>query len=279
MTVLNFILNCAGLLLWLNWWSGGMSAPRASGIALVSNLRRAGPVRRDRWRSPVALVVILLARALLYRQIGPAMQWFPQLSLGPIALVFRSDEFPRMLSFSLLSFAVFSAGFYFCALLVSAAMGREAVGNPWDSFVRALLGPLGRMPALFKMLAPFFVAMLFWLGVAPLLSVMGVQAPVHSFMHLSGQAALVGVSAFISWQHVIIAALVLAMVNSYVYLGRAPLWPFVNTLSRSLLRPLSMLPLRLGKFDLVPLLALAVVLLVAEMLERLLPWLHLRLPL
>src|SRR5262245_8909127 len=112
MAVLDFILNCACLLLWLNWRSRGLTGlPRSPGIGLIGTLRRAERSRADRWPSLVALAVLLLARAILYTQIGASLRWMPNLSLGPFALHFRTDDFGRMFLFSLLGFVRFLAVF------------------------------------------------------------------------------------------------------------------------------------------------------------------------
>ena len=68
----------------------------------------------------------------------------------------------------------------------------------------------------------------------------------------------------------------LYVVSSYVYLGRAPLWNFVGGTARNLLRPVARLPLRMGKIDLVPVLALAAVVLLAIFVPRLLAALYMK---
>jgi uncharacterized protein YggT (Ycf19 family) len=66
----------------------------------------------------------------------------------------------------------------------------------------------------------------------------------------------------------LVAVLALHLLNSYVYLGDLPLWSFVNATARSLLRPLQWLPLRAGRVDFAPLLAIAVVLAGAQWSQR-----------
>ena len=81
--------------------------------------------------------------------------------------------------------------------------------------------------------------------------------PIRSLAQLCGQAAVVGIAGWLVWGYAIGAVLILYVLSSYVYLGNAPFWSFINLTARNLLRPLSALPLRLGKIDLAPLLALA----------------------
>jgi uncharacterized protein YggT (Ycf19 family) len=279
MTVLNLILNCAGLLLWLNWWSRGLGNARPSGIALVSTLRRAEPARRDRWMSPAALAALLVLRAILYWQIGPTVHWVPRVSLGAVSITFRSDSLPRVLVFSVLSFAAVFAALYSCVLFMSALNGRPVTGNPWRAFLRALLGPLDHLPAWLKFLLPFLLGAAAWIAVAPVLGTMGVLLPAKSFIHLAEQSLLIGVSAVLVWKIAAGALLVLHVLNSHVYLGNAALWDFITDTTRGLLRPLAAIPLRVGRFDLAPVLVLALIFGTAEFIERWLPKLFGKLPL
>src|SRR4051812_29856897 len=108
MPVLDFILNCACVLLWLNWRSRGLTnVPRAPGIALIGTLKRAERSRAERWPSSAVLGIVLFARAIFYWQAGPSFHWTPSFSVGPIALHFRSDMFTRMFLYSLLGFLLF----------------------------------------------------------------------------------------------------------------------------------------------------------------------------
>lgn len=279
MSVLDFILNCAGLLLWLNWRSRGLSGPgRAAGIALISTLRRAETQRGDAWVAPVVLASVLFLRAVFYWQIGPALGWLPRLPLGAIVLHFRSDMFMRMLVFSLLGFLLFLAVFYFSLLLLAGTSQPSNKSDPWVGWVRAHLGPVARLPGWLQLLLPPVITFCFWIIIGPLLGLMGVQALAVSFRHLVEQAAVIGLGAWLGWQFLILAVLVLHMISSYVYLGNAPFWNLITITGQNLLRPLAALPLRAGKIDFAPVLALAVVLLAAFFVPPLLVWLYARLP-
>lgn len=280
MSVLNFILNCAGLLLWLNWRSRGLAAvPRASGVAIVSALKRAGSAPRDRWSSLMVLGGLLFLRAIVYWQIGPAVQWLPRISLGAFVLHFRSDNFARMLLFSLSGFLFFLLVFY-CSLLLLAAVNRATEpADRWAALVRAHLGVLARLPAWLMLLLPFLAVFTLWLGLGPMFEFMDVIAPTHSIRHLVEQAVIIGLGGWLLWPYVIVVVLVLHLVASYVYLGNAPIWIYVNTVAAGLLRLLRWLPLRLGRFDFAPLLGLATVVLLALWLPERLAWLFRKLPL
>src|SRR5262245_56755859 len=103
MDIIDWILNLACVLLWLNWRSIRFTAvAQPIGVSLVGTLRRAEPLRTPRWSSLAALLAILFIRGLFYFQIGSAVNWTPTLQLGAVALPFRSDHFPRMVLFSIL---------------------------------------------------------------------------------------------------------------------------------------------------------------------------------
>ena len=89
MGLIDFILNLAGVLLWLSWRSIGMDPlVRTTPATLVGTLRRAEPRRLKGWQFLVGLAALLLLRAVLYRQIGPAADWTPKLDLFFVVLAF-----------------------------------------------------------------------------------------------------------------------------------------------------------------------------------------------
>ena len=114
MGLIDFILNLAGLLLWLNWRSIRFDPlGRRMPATLIGTLRRAEPRRLRRWHLLAALGGLLLLRAALYWQIGSGVGWAAgKLDLGVIELSFRSDSFGRILLFSILSFGLTLGVFY-----------------------------------------------------------------------------------------------------------------------------------------------------------------------
>jgi uncharacterized protein YggT (Ycf19 family) len=84
--------------------------------------------------------------------------------------------------------------------------------------------------------------------------------------------------SYLCWKYVIGALLVLHLLNSYIYFGKHPLWPYVNAGARTLLSPLRAMPLRAGKVDFAPVVGIALVFLVAELAGRGLVLLYGKLP-
>src|SRR5216110_2259561 len=107
MALIDFILNLACVLLWLTARSIRFdSLVKTSVASLAGTLRRTEPNRLRAWHFLLMLAMVLFCRAWIYRQIGPAVDWTPNLRLGAITIPFRSDMFGRMLLFSVLSFGL-----------------------------------------------------------------------------------------------------------------------------------------------------------------------------
>jgi len=281
---IDFILNLAGLLLWLNAVGVRLDSwDRGTPATLAGTLRRGAVPRRAGWLCAGALAALLLLRALLYWHVGAAVNWTPRLPLGVIALSFPlslgGEYLGYMLLYSLLSFGVLLAGGYLTLLFLSFLGNRNADNDPVLRLTRALLGPVGRWPWPLRLALPGLGAGLAWLALNPLLAHWGLLPTPASWVHRLEQAVLIGAGAYLGWKYVIAALLVLHLVNSYVYLGGHPFWTFVSTAAQRLLRPLRPLPLQVSKVDFAPLLWVAVVLFLAERIGHLLTRLYGRLPL
>ena len=276
--LINLVLNLAGVVLWLRWREEVMlSSRRAAGGTLLGTLKRATMAPGSRWAWPGLLAALLILRALGYWQVGSAVRWTPSIDLGAVVISFRSDLLGRMVWFSLASLAVFIAGFYYWLFLISAVNRKVSDSDPVQSRVRAHLGILERLPAALKILLPFLLTGLLWVGVGQLLPQAGYPLPKCSLKQTLQQAPIFGLAGFLVWKYLITALLVLHLVNSYVFLGNAPFWSFVNVTSRNLLRPIGWIPLRLGRIDLAPLAGAALVLFLGEVATRGLPVLYERL--
>jgi uncharacterized protein YggT (Ycf19 family) len=266
--LIDFILNLAGLLLWLNWRSIRLD-PFHRGIpaTLSGTVRRAEPMRLKRWHFLSALVALLVIRAFFYGQIGPAVGWTPRLNLSIIAPAFplaRAGHvfYRSALLFSLLSFVLVIVIFYFWLLAIAVVNRR--VTNP-DALQKLLLIQLGRpahWPLLIQLALPFVVCAALWMLCHPLLIHIGVTSPVRSNVLLLEQGLVLGLSACYSLRFLLVAFLVVYVVVSYVYLGTNPLWEFVSTTSRNILSPLKRLPLQFGKVNLGPVLVIILIVLV-----------------
>lgn len=278
MAPIDFILNLAGLLFWLNWRSLG-SDPFATPApaTLAGTVRRAAPRRLKAWHLLLLLSALLFIRAVLYWQLGSAINWTAHLHLKVVSLPFRSDLFTCMLLFSVLSFALLLGMFYLCLLLLSLLNGRASEADPVQKLVRMYLGPVDRWPWPVKSILPVLIAAPFWLGLSWLLARQNILDSAPVTLRLQ-QGVVIGLSAYLSWQYLVTALLALYILASYVYLGNHSIWAFINVSARTLLGPLRRLPLRLGKIDLAPLVVIAGVLLAAQFAGNGLALLYERLP-
>jgi uncharacterized protein YggT (Ycf19 family) len=88
------------------------------------------------------------------------------------------------------------------------------------------------------------------------------------------QAFVIGLGAWLLWQYVLATVLLFHLVSSYVFFGSAPFWSFITTTARNLLQPLARLPLRAGKIDFTPVLALLLLAAIVIFAPRGLAWLY-----
>ncbi len=270
MSLIDFILNIAGLLLWLNWrsvFADPFVTPTPS--TLSGTVRRAQPQRVQRWHFPAALAALLVGRAIFYQQVGPAVNWTPKLDFYFVVLTFRGTGLGATLFFSVLSFLRAFMVLYFW-LLALAAVNRQAGGSdPFQKMISLQLGRLARWSWSAQIITPPLIAAMLWAGCHPVLVRLGVASQTLSGLHLLGQSPLVGASLVFSLKVPLAAFLLVHLVASYVYLGRNPVWDFASLTARNLLAPLRRLPLRLGRLDFAPLIALALMLLLLETLPNL----------
>ncbi len=277
MSWVDFILNIAGLLLWLNWRAGKIDPlGKRTPATLVGTLRRAEPSRARRWTLPLFLGAFLFLRALLYWQVGSALHWAGTLNLGVISLSFRSDWFGRALVFSILSFLLALGILYSCLLLLSLLKGPK----PIQDFVRLQLGTIDDWPPAMKLVLPFVVTAVAWWAVSWALVGLGIiPRPVSPVVRIE-ESLIIGLQSYLLWEFPVAALLVLHLLNNYIYFGRHPVWNYADVTANTLLSPLrrlKWLPLRIGKVDLTPVLGIAVVFFGAQLAGQILMRLYSRL--
>jgi uncharacterized protein YggT (Ycf19 family) len=257
----DFILNLAGLLLWINWRSLLFDPfTKRTPATLVGTLRRAAPSHFRRWHLLAAIGALLIVRALFYWQIGPVVNWTGKLNLGVIVLSFRSDLFPRILLFSFLSFGLALGIFYLWLLLLSLLKGPE----PIHRLVKIPLGRVDSWPFWLKLILPFAVTTLAWLA----LSRLPIFPQPFSELHRAEEALIIGLNSYLLWKFPVAALLAAHLLNTYIYFGRQSLWNYVDAASQRLLAPLEKIPLQIGKVDFAPVVGIALVFLTAELAGR-----------
>jgi len=273
--LIDFILNLAGLLLWINWRSILFDPfEKRTPATLVGALRRAAPTRFRHWHLLAAIGALLVLRALFYWQIGSAAGWIGRLDLGVTTIFFRSNLFGQMLLYSIFSFARVLGIFYLWLLLLSILDGPM----PTRRLVKMQLGEIDGWPRRIKFFLPLGVTALFW-GLASWPFAWLHPKPAMSAAHHIEEALVIGMGSYLIWKFVIGALLALHLLGSYIYFGKHPFWKYVDATAETLLKPLEKIPLRAGKADFAPVVGIALVFLFAEIAGRGLAWLYARLPL
>ena len=271
---IDFILNVAGLLLWLNWRSVRMD-PFNRGVpaTLAGTVRRAEPMRLKRWHFLAALAGLLFIRAFFYVHIGGAVSWTPKLNLAVVTLAFPLVEhghafFLSALIFSAGSFVRLLVVFYLWLLALAVLNRHETNPDALQKLLLVQLGRAGKWPWLVQLILPFFIIAGLWAAFHPLFIFIGVTTHLRSNGLLLGQGAVLTLIAYLSLKYLLLALLLVHLVITYVYLGTNPVWEFINATSRNLLAPLNRLPLRFGRIDLPPVIGIIVLVLLLHLLPN-----------
>ncbi len=278
MGFIDLLLNLAALLLWLSFRAAAFPSPTiAPATSLLSTLRRADGKRPRRWLEFAGLLGILAGRAVLYAQLGPAVHWSPRLSLGVIVLSFKGNALAATALFSLLSFVVTAAVFYLWLVLLSVANAKLPEQDFIQRLVRLHLGWTERLPALLRLLLPPLLIIVTWRVAQPSLVSAGVLPGARDAARVWEQGLVLAAGAIFAWKFIIAGLMVLHLANSYVYLGEAAFWPWVDTTAKNLLGPLKKLPLQFARVDLAPVAVIALVWVAAHFGLRMLTQLFQRL--
>jgi len=278
MGIVDFILNLAGLLLWLNWRSNRFDPlARRTPATLMGTLRPADPKKLRRWHLLAFIAVLLLLRALVYWWLGREANWSGKLNLGVVVLWFTSGPHGagllRMVSYSFFSFGLMLGVFYVFLLLFSLLAGPL----PIHGLVTIPLGRVDGWPRWARVILPFFATALAWWLASWLLIRQDVLTPV-SMAGRFQQSVVIGLSSYLLWEFPLGAVLLLYLLNSYIYFGKHPFWKYVSATAQTVLQPLKKIPLRLGRVDFAPLVALAIIFFAAELAARGLTTLYARMP-
>jgi uncharacterized protein YggT (Ycf19 family) len=273
LNIVDFILNLAGLLLWLNWRSIRFDPlAKRTPATLMGTLRPAAPQKLRRWHLLVFLAGLLFLRAVIYRWIAPF--WIGKLDLGVIVTPFRSDWFLGILTFSFLSFGLTLGVFYIGLLFLSLLSGPD----PIHSLVKIPLGRVDGWPRWAKILLPLFGAAVLWWLASWLLVWLQILPPSVSVAQRLEQSVVIGLDSYLVWKFPAGALLSLYLLNSYIYFGRHPFWKYVSVTAQKILVSLKKIPLRAGKVDFAPVVAMGLLFLLAEFAGRGLNYLYVRLP-
>jgi uncharacterized protein YggT (Ycf19 family) len=269
----DLILNLAGLLLWLNWRSLRFDPlSKRTPATLMGTLRPATPKKIRRWHLLVFLAGLLFLRAIIYRWL--ATFWIGKLDMGVIVTSFRSDWFSGMLLFSFLSFSLTLGVFYVGLLFLSLLSGPD----PIHGLVKIPLGRVDGWPRWAKILLPFLGAAVLWWLTSWLLVWLQVLPPPVSVAQRLEQSLVIGLGSYLVWKFPAGTILALYLLNSYIYFGRHPFWKYINMTAQTFLSPLKKIPLRAGKVDFAPVLAIVLLFLAAEGAGHALNYLYIRLP-
>lgn len=270
MNLIDLILNFAGMLLWLNWRSTRADPlEHPTKVELAGTLRRAEPRRVRRWHFLAALAALLFVRAIFYWEFGSETDWTPKLNLLVVVPAFSSKSFSAVLLFSLLGFLRMLLVVYFWLLVLTVINQRETEVTPISRMIQLQLGRVSYWPWWVRTVLPVPAVCGLWIVVHPLLVHAAVVNRVPSNAHLIQQGMLLGACLYSSLKLLLPVFLLAHLLTSYVYLGSNPFWDFTNMTARNILAPLRRMPLRFGRVDFAPLIAITLLLLLLHALPNL----------
>ena len=275
MGLLDFILNLVGLLLWFNWRAARFDPlSKFTPATLAGTLRRAEKTSLKLWHLPLGILGLLVVRALfynfIYTEFGSALNWAGRIDIGTISIPFcgKTSSLMTMLLYSIYSFGVMLGVFLLWVLLLSILKSGAMETDSLRQLLRLHLGAVEKWSWLTKLFLPLLVIVpIWWLGSWPL-TYWNILPPVSGTMHRFEQALLVGLGSYLAWKYIIVGALALYFVSSYVYFGKQPFWQHLDVIARLLLTPLRPLPLRFGKIDFTPLVGAGIILVASQAIEQ-----------
>jgi len=253
MNLVDWILNIAGIFLWMEWRSARSAKPQ-SVLSLAGTIRQAGRSPGQGFGPLAGLILLLGARPAFYYTVGSAANWIPALDFLAISIPWRSDLLGRMYLFSTLSFLKV-LGYYYAWLLLLSAVNRQLPDDDRiQRFIRGQLGWLEKIPWWIKLFLPSVAAALAWVFLLYLFVAMEL-IPEVAENGVWGQAAAFALAAWLVWKWLLVGFFLVHLVNLYLYLGTHPVLVYIGTTSRKLLAPFFFL--RSGKLDLSPVAGLA----------------------
>ena len=251
---LHGILNLIGLLFWILWRAGTMPRPKPANAITDPSVRQ-GTVFKRSWAYLLALIGLLIFRAIFYNQFGPGLDWTPWLELLGEAPHFHSNYFQRTLAYSVLSFGRWLSAFYFCLTLLITIKPDTDTAKMWRSLLRSQFGWLGGLPSVALWVAALFLAILMHIVEFEWMYRIGVRT--GSTLYYEYLPLLI-VLDFRAANYLLMVILTLYILNSFVYFGEGSFWKNVDASSKQLLAPIRRTHLVVGKVDLAPFLVLAV---------------------
>lgn len=271
MGFLDLVLNIFAVWLWASWLMRVKTQNAGYRYGSVSNALNHPSKKQNRvgrhsgnWKMWVALLILLIARPLLYWDMG--LGWNAVLKFGAVSISFATTNLLAMQIFSLASFIQMLLIFYSWLLL----LGIFNYGNNLNEnnlahkVIHCLVGRLGNWPVGIRLCLPAMVAMPLWFFFSLILEWTGIFPQQGSIKAIFHESLVMGLCAYLPWCHLLAGLIFIYFLNSYLFLGTSPVWNYLHAITRKLLAFLYMLPLTFGKIDFVPIVGLGITFLIYE---------------
>lgn len=252
MQIIDFILNLAAWILWVNVWMQLHSPTNIQRpLTLLGTL--IGPTRRldSVWIFFGGFLLILFIKTLLLHYLGAPINTTMSVNFLLLVVYFKTGHLVSIFWMALASFLKFAMMAYIWVWFMSRISPKDNAENITNG-LKASLGFLQSRHWMIQVLALFAFGMIGWAFLAVVFGWLGILPAFSSVLHLVWQASFVSISAWLGLYYLIILLMGLHLIHSYVHLGNWEGWDWLDGASEKLLSPLARLPLQWARIDFSP---------------------------
>ena len=219
MQIIDFILNLAAWILWVNGWMQFHNPTDIQRpLTLVGTL--VGPSRRIgvAWIYLGGFLLILLLKTLLLHYLGAPVETSMAINFMLLIVYFKTGTLVIMFWMALASYLKFAMIAYIWVWFLSRVSRKDLAENIVQG-LGASLGFLQHRHWVIQILSLILFGMLGWMFLGMVFAWLGVLPAISDVSHLIWQALCISACAWLSLYYLIIVVMILYLIHSYVHLG------------------------------------------------------------
>ncbi len=252
MQIIDFILNLAAWILWVNGWiqlhnKADIQRP----LTLLGTL--VGPTRRmsRAWLYFGGFAVLIFLKTILLHYLGAPIETTMVVKFLLLMVYFKTGTLVSMFWMAFASFMKFALIAYIWVWFL-ARMSREDTAENIVSGLNASLGFLQNRHWVLQMVALVLFGMAGWIFLGIVFGWLGVLPPIKSVSFLVWQSLCISLCAWLALYYLVNVLMILYLIHSYIHLGNWEGWDWLDGVSEKLMSPLSPLPLQWARIDFTP---------------------------
>jgi len=272
MQIIDFILNVAAWILWVNGWMQCRNPVKMDRpLTLLSTLKASPPKISVAWFYFGGFLVILLIKTLFLHYLGAPLQTTMSIDFLLFFVYFKTGSFFSMASMAVASFLKIALIAYIWVWFLWH-LSRKGIADNLVNSLGDSMGLLKGRHVLIQVSVFLLGGVLGWLGLGLYFSWMGALPSNQETSLLLWQGLWLSLSAWVGLYWLIVAMLSAYLIHSYIYLGPWEGWDWLEGMVERLLSPLKPLPLQWARIDFAPLVALGLNWLIFTALIRLIQY-------